>query len=270
MEPPYWPSVLMLMIRLAFPLFLVVLLGSIVFGSWSYAEEAPSEGSTPEAASKLEKPKITEKQKEALEHYNKGVRLFRAAQLEKSKGEAFNHRRLLRESEGEFKAALRDNDELVPARSNLGFVFLAKEDSRRAIREFERALELNPKHTVSLNGLATAYSMDDAPDKALETYERLLQLTPGDPQAWFNKGSVLQKFKRLEAAETAYTKALNLDPLHQPSLFNLATLYENSGRALMARRYYEKAKGVAIDSPIGLQALRRLEILDAAEKSIEK
>lgn len=57
-----------------------------------------------------------------------------------------------------------------------------------------------------------------------------------------------------------------IQPNDQRALFNLGTLYENQGKLEEARPYYEKAKGVEIGNTIGLEAIHRLEAIDAALK----
>lgn len=199
--------------------------------------------------------------------YNKGVELFQVAQIQNEKGNSSGQKKLLREAIKNFEAALVKNPKLVEAQSNIGFAYLTLHDYRKAIAAFEKALILNPKHLNTLNGLSTAYAFSGNIDKAIQTFDKLTTLDPGNSQYFFNKGSVLQRAGRINEAQKAYEQALKISPNDQRTLFNLGTLYENLGKLETARPYYEKAKGVEIGNTIGLEAIRRMEIIDATLKS---
>jgi tetratricopeptide (TPR) repeat protein len=198
--------------------------------------------------------------------YNKGVELFQIAQIQNEKGNAGGQKKLLKEAIKQFELSLQANPKLVEAQSNIGFAYLTLHDYRQAIRAFEKALIINPNHLNTLNGLSTAYAFDQKTDEAIKTFNKLTTLDPANSQYFFNKGSVLQKAGRLEEAEQTYLQALKIKPNDQRVLFNLGTLYENQGKLEQAKPYYEKAKGVEIDNSIGLEAIRRLESINAAIK----
>lgn len=199
--------------------------------------------------------------------YNKGVELFQIAQIQNEKGNVAGQRKLLKEAINQFNAALKQNPKLVEAQSNIGFAHLTLHDYRKAIEAFEKALTINPNHLNTLNGLSTAYAFNNNIDQAIQTFNKLTTLDPGNSQYFFNKGSVLQKAGRIQEAQQAYQQALKIQPNDQRALFNMGTLYENQGKLEEARPYYEKAKGVEIGNTIGLEAIRRLESIDAALKS---
>lgn len=199
--------------------------------------------------------------------YNKGVELFQIAQIQNEKGNSAGQKQLLKEAISRFERALEQNPKLVEAQSNIGFAYLTLHDYKKSIKAFEKALTINPQHLNTLNGLSTAYAFAKETDKALQTFDKLTTLDPGNSQYFFNKGSVLQKAGRIEEARQAYLQALKIQPNDQRVLFNLGTLYENEGKLKEARPYYEKAKGVEIGNAIGLEAVRRMEAIDAALKT---
>lgn len=198
--------------------------------------------------------------------YNKGVELFQIAQIQNEKGNAGGQKKLLKEAITQFELSLQANPKLVEAQSNIGFAYLTLHDYRQSIRAFEKALTINPNHLNTLNGLSTAYAFDKKTDEAIKTFNKLTTLDPANSQYFFNKGSVLQKAGRLEEAEQTYLQALKIKPNDQRVLFNLGTLYENQGKLEQAKPCYEKAKGVEIGNSIGLEAIRRLENINAALK----
>ena len=198
--------------------------------------------------------------------YNKGVELFQIAQIQNEKGNASGQKQLLKEAIKHFETALSQNGKLVEAQSNIGFAYLTMHDYKKAISAFEKALVINPKHLNTLNGLSTAYAFNNNIEKAIQTFDKLTTLDPGNAQYFFNKGSVLQRAGRMEDARKAYNQALKIQPNDQRTLFNMGTLLENEGKLEEARGYYEKAKGVEIGNTIGLEAIRRMEVIDAALK----
>jgi tetratricopeptide (TPR) repeat protein len=197
------------------------------------------------------------------EEYNKGCELFSIAKLQAGKGNLDGEKQLLKEAQKHFEAALLENPKLTEAQSNIAFIALTHREYRRAISLFEKALLLNPKHINSLNGLATAYALNDDIQNAMLTFDKLLTLVPGNSDYFFNKGSVLQKAGRFSEAKRAYEEAIRIQPRNQSALFNLGTLLENQGNLAAAKVYYERARNVDISNTAGLEALHRLDAINA-------
>lgn len=224
--------------------------------------KAKSKETPPEAAQEPEQP-LGEQAREA---YEQGLEMFKIAQIQAEKGNLNGQRNLLKESIRKFNAALAADPAMIEAQSNIGFAYLTLKQYREAIKAFQKALVMNPNHLNTLNGLATTYALDKNIDESVKTFEKLTTLDPGNSQYFFNFGSVLQKVGRVDEAKDAYLEAIRLEPRDQRSLFNLATLYENLGQLRDAKPYYEQAKSAAIETPIGLEAIRRLEAIDKVLK----
>jgi Flp pilus assembly protein TadD len=199
-----------------------------------------------------------------IDEYNKGVELFQVAQGQAEKGNVNGQQVLLQEAVKHFRQALQLNPKRVESQSNIGFVELTLRRYKPAVRAFEQALRIQPDHPNTLNGLATAFTLLDQPDNALRVLNRLLQVAPDNAQYWFNQGCVLQKTKRFDAARKSYAQALSINPSDQRTLFNLATLAEAQGNQSEAIRLFTQAKNTGIDTPIGLEAYRRLQALQPA------
>lgn len=244
------------------PHFLSALLALLVLSiSAGYAQDMETAAPQPDTAAAA--PAQSTEDRAKIE-FNKGVELFQIGQIQSEKGNRAGQKKLLMEAIHRFEAALKESPQLVEAQSNIGFAWLTLRDNRKAIAAFEKALLINPQHLNTLNGLATAYAFDNKLDKALATFDKLTTLNPANSQYFFNKGSVLQKAGRIDEAQAAYEQALKVQPTDQRSLFNMGTLLENQGKLEEARGYYEKAKGVEIGNTIGLEAIRRLEAINAS------
>jgi tetratricopeptide (TPR) repeat protein len=198
-----------------------------------------------------------------LEAYNRGVDLFGQAQQQAERGNSQGQKALIEEALLQFKAAVKLQPDFVEALSNIGFAQLTLKQYPKAIQSFNVALAKNANHLNTLNGLATAYALSNRLPESITTFNKLTTLDPSNAQYCFNKGSVLQRAGKLPEAQAAYQQALNIDANDQRSLFNMGTLYENMGKLPEAVTYYKLAKNVAVDTPMGLEAVRRLEGLDA-------
>lgn len=216
----------------------------------------------PEA--KVQKPEklvqLSEERREALEHYNEGVRLFLAAQQDATLNPRAS-RDLMRDAEKQFKKAIRADDTLVEAYSNLAYVYLGQGKHWRARRSFEQALERNPGHVVTLAGYAITQSAMNNSQKAIEILVKLTKIEPDNARHWFNLGTVLQRNKRYKEAAEAYREALLREPKHQPSMFNMATLHHQQKEYKEAWTYYKRCIQTNPGSPLALQAQRRLDAL---------
>ena len=226
--------------------------------------------SAPEATAQATPAATDTNLPEGAVDYNKGVELFQIAQVQSEKGNVNGQKQLLKEAITHFEAALKQNPKLVEAQSNIGFAELTMHQYHKSIEAFQKALAINPKHLNTLNGLSTAYAFDGKIDEAIKTFNQLTTLDPGNAQYFFNKGSVLQRAGRIEEARIAYEQAIKIQPNDQRTLFNLGTLYENQGKLELAKTYYLKAKGVEIGNTIGLEAVQRIETIDAALRSAPK
>jgi tetratricopeptide (TPR) repeat protein len=202
--------------------------------------------------------------------YNKGVDAFQLAQFQGSRGNQAGQLKLYKSAEKLFKKALALDPTLIEAKTNLGYLWLAQERPKKAIVFFQQALAINPNHFSALNGLANAYVLQKQFAQAEATFQQLVKLSPGQADYWFNLGSVLQKDGKLEDARLAYQQSLKVEPTHQRTLFNLATLCHNQGQLTEAKRFYEQAKQAGIETPVGLEALRRLRIIDKSESDAQK
>ena len=196
-----------------------------------------------------------------LDEYNKGVELFQVAQGQAEKGNLNGQQALLQEAARHFSASLKLNPQRVEAQSNLGFVELTLRRYRPAVKAFERALAIQPRHPNTLNGLSTAYTLMNQTDKALDAMDQLLKVVPDNAQYWYNQGCILQKARRFNEAEKSYQQALSLNAQDQRTLFNLGTLAEARGKRVEAEVLFTKAKNTGIDTPIGLEAYKRLQAL---------
>jgi len=206
----------------------------------------------------------------ALDDYNQGIELFRAAQQQGANGDTGGQERILKDSAKKFESALKIDPTLLEAQSNLGFVYLTMKKYKDAVTAFNAALLMNENHLNSLNGLATTYAFNNQTTESIVTFDKLTTLAPANADYLFNMGAVLQKAGRIDDARVVYEKALKINPHHQRALFNMGTLLENEGKPEEALPFYDRAKGAEIGNTVGLEALHRIDAIKHALKNTEQ
>lgn len=114
--------------------------------------------------------------------------LDRAILLNPSNAVAWNYRAHLLQERGAFDRALSDYDHAVQLHSdpqmrgqnysNRGYVYLSKNDDRRALADFEFALRLSPTLSFAQLGRGIALARLDRREEAIEALEGFLRLNP--------------------------------------------------------------------------------------------
>ena len=198
---------------------------------------------------------------EAQSFYEEGIRLFKASQEEQRQGNQKGSKRLAKQSLKAYKKALQLEPDFPEATSNIAYLYLADQQFKKAAQWFDKAIELKPTHLNSLNGLATVYTLQNKHDQAAPLYKQLITLAPANAVYRFNQGSSFHKAGDLKAAKQAYLKAIDLDKKLLQAHFNLGALYEQEGQVELAIQSYRNVKRLGLDTPIGLEALNRLDRL---------
>jgi tetratricopeptide (TPR) repeat protein len=115
----------------------------------------------------------------------------------------------------------------APARINLGSVYAAMGEHRRAVDEYQQAAELvdpiSPELLVnlaeSLRALGEDAQVVNVLDQLLRTNESAL--------AWERRGAAMFRMGDYPGATTSFERALEMDPRHYPALNGLAVLRLN-------------------------------------------
>jgi len=125
-------------------------------------------------------------------------------------------------AEAHIQAALAQEDD--PSwRANLGIVYIAAEEYRRAAAHLQRALRDEPGMPDAYCNLSVALLEMGRFQKALEAAATALSLKPEMPHAYNNLGAALQFLGRLADARAAFEAAVDLEP-DEEYLSNLGIL----------------------------------------------
>jgi adenylate cyclase len=128
------------------------------------------------------------------------------------------------------------NDQLFSCKMILGFIYLLKNEHKRAISEGKRAVELNPNSANAATFLGWTLRCAGKYEEALRELERALRLNPKNPTfALIHLGGTYLVMGRNEEAIAACEKAVGLFPdVLTPYIF-LAVAYSSEGRMDEAR-----------------------------------
>jgi tetratricopeptide (TPR) repeat protein len=145
---------------------------------------------------------------------------------------------------------LRWNPNYPEALSELGGVFEARNDFRKAIGQYEKALVLKPDLLYALlNGAQVADKLEDR-SKAESWYRHALQIDPQSAEAANGLGLVLAKQDRSDEARQAFEQAIALRRNYSNAINNLGVLYLHEGKVQDAIAAFEYGIRQAPDEDI--------------------
>ena len=124
-----------------------------------------------------------------------------------------------------YELALKQKRDYSEALNNIGTVYYAKKNFRRAIGYYNRALKINESASVYSN-LGTAYFARKEYDKATDAYQKAFAMDPEVFEHKSNYGTLLQDQNVEERAKFHYY---------------LAKMYAKAGRNELALQYVRKA-----------------------------
>ena len=137
--------------------------------------------------------------------------------------------------------------------SNLGLVYLARNERREATKAFRKALELNPTDAIAGANLGAIYSQEKDYIKAALSLEVPIKKGTKDPKVLNNYAIALSATGRAKEGAEFYEKVLKDNPSHREAMLNYAiSLIEN----------FQKNKE-------GLDLLNRLKFVGAPQDARE-
>ena len=174
-----------------------------------------------------------------------------------SRGWAFLQAGDLKQAEREFTTALKSTPAFYPAEASLGYVELARKDSKAALTHFDRALEINPEHAdvSALIGRGQALVSLDRESEAITAFEAAIVADPTqtdlvrrvevmkfrNAEQGLSRARAAAKAGRLDEAAQAYHAAIATSP-DSPFLYReLAGVEKQKGDADAALEHFRKA-----------------------------
>jgi tetratricopeptide (TPR) repeat protein len=176
------------------------------------------------------------------------------------RGDIFMARKMYREAIETFREG-SPKDPVLLNKTGIAYHQLTQLDNAR--KSYEQALRLKPNYVEAINNLGTVYYAKKNNRRAIGYYLRALKIAPEEPKSasiYMNLGTAYFARKRYDDATKSFQTALRLDPevferhgnfgvmLEEHSVeerakfhFYLAKLYAKGGRNELALQYLRKA-----------------------------
>jgi tetratricopeptide (TPR) repeat protein len=114
----------------------------------------------------------------------------------------------------------------------IGYLYMAKGESKKAIAAFDDALKLDPKNVNLLLNKIDLYNKLGDKVKAKEFTEKALELDPTNHILYYNLGVTASKEGNVVDAEKYFKKVLEIKPNYINAYFGLQQIYIDRGNAL--------------------------------------
>jgi tetratricopeptide (TPR) repeat protein len=181
-----------------------------------------------------------------------------------SRGWTFLQAGDFRNAERELAAALKADPAFYPAETSLGYVELARKDSKAALAHFDRALELNPQHgdVSALVGRGQALLGLDREVDALAAFEAAVAADPS--QADLARRVEVLRFRTVEQGLARAREAAKAGRLDEANQAYLAAIASSPDSPFLYRELagVERQKG---DVAAALEHFRRAVALDPGD-----
>jgi len=166
----------------------------------------------------------------ARKEYREAIEAFleepkKTAVIYNKVGIAYHQLQQLDSAKKNYEQAVKLRHDYSEALNNIGTVYYAKKNYRRAISYYNRALRLNASASIYSN-LGTAYFARKQYEQATDAYQRAFSLDPDVFERKSNYGTLLQDRNVEERAKFHYY---------------LAKMYAKAGRNELALQYVRKA-----------------------------
>ena len=103
-------------------------------------------------------------------------------------------------------------------------------DSKQAQKLLLKALDIDSKNISCLSQLGYIYMARQDYPRAIQTYLKVTELVPQQPGAFFNLGYMYTITKDYQQAQAMYGRVVELKPAFtDEALFNLAVIHEKLG-----------------------------------------
>ena len=147
-----------------------------------------------------------------------------------------------------YKEILKTNHNHVEAHNNLGLVFQAFGDYKKAISCYQKAIEIQPDYANAHNNLGLAFQKLGELQKAKSCYQKAIEIQLNYAIAHNNLGIVLGELGEYKKARSCYEKAIQINPNYVDAHNNLGVAFKELGELQKAIACYEKALKLKPDS----------------------
>ena len=119
-------------------------------------------------------------------------------------------------------------------------VYMAKQDTVKALNTMQKALEAYPGDLVVIVDLVNFYLITNQVKEALSYLAIAKEKEPSNSSFLFAEGTLYEKIGDVDKAAAAYLKATELDPKNFNGYYNLGVLYYNKAVKIFDKAALEK------------------------------
>jgi tetratricopeptide (TPR) repeat protein len=188
--------------------------------------------------------------------------LIKGARLHLIRGKAALEARRFAEAAAEFRKAIIEQPDSLPAHFNLGVALTRMGDLRGAIEQFEETLRLDASHANAHYNLGLLLAQTNQHEQAITHLRLAIGAEPDDNNARFLLAQELVNARRLEEAGAELSRVVQADPDNEDALLGLVKI-------LLVKKQYRQAlaaleKGHAQFPQKGLTTVTLAYLLAAA------
>jgi tetratricopeptide (TPR) repeat protein len=160
--------------------------------------------------------------------------LIKGARLHLIRGKAALEARRFAEAADEFRKAINEQPDSIPAHFNLGAALTQMGDLRGAVEQFRETLRLDPAHANAHYNLGLLFAQTDQHEEAITHLRLSLGAEPNDNNARFLLAQELGRTAHLEEAVAELTRVVQTDPDNEDALLGMVKI-------LLVRKQYTQA-----------------------------
>jgi tetratricopeptide (TPR) repeat protein len=160
--------------------------------------------------------------------------LIKGARLHLIRGRAALEARRFAEAVEEFRKAITEQPDSIPAHFNLGAALTQTGDLRGAAEQFQETLRIDPAHADAHYNLGLLFAQVNQHEQAITHLQSAIKASPDDNNARFLLAQELVIVRRTEEAEAEFSRVVQADPDNENALLGLV-------RILLAKKQYKQA-----------------------------
>ncbi|MCK4473939.1 tetratricopeptide repeat protein [Candidatus Parcubacteria bacterium] len=164
--------------------------------------------------------------------------------------------------------------------TELGRVYLAKEDTEKARDQFQKALELKSDYAPAHFQMAAIYISEGKQDEAIEKMKIAIASAPFDTGLLFQLGILYYQEEMLDQAKIEFEKAVSLQENYSNARYFLGLIYDKQGDRAGAIAQFEKiaemnpdneeVENILVNLRAGRGALEGIEEVELIEEKPEE
>jgi tetratricopeptide (TPR) repeat protein len=160
--------------------------------------------------------------------------LIKGARLHLIRGRTALEARRYGEAANEFRKAIAEQPDNIPAHFNLGAALTQTGDLRGAAEQFKETLRLDPNHANAHYNLGLLLAQTKQHEEAITHLRQAVSAAPDDNNARFLLAQELAGVRRLDEAEAEFSRVVQAAPDNEDALLQLVGI-------LLAKKQYRQA-----------------------------